>query len=91
MPGLMQWIGSMGLICLAVCWVPQSIETIRQGRCTVNLVFLALSALGSLALALYAISLGDPIFTILNCLTTLGAGINMFYKFFPRKTTEEAA
>ena len=91
MPGLMQWIGYVGLTSLALCWIPQSIETIKQGRCTVNLTFLTLSALGSFSLAIYAVSLGDPIFTILNCLTTLGAGINIFYKFFPRKTVEKTA
>lgn len=83
---IMQWIGYIGLTSLALCWIPQSLETIRQGRCTVNTTFLALSALGSFSLALYAISLNDPIFTILNCLTTLGAVINIFYKLFPRKT-----
>jgi MtN3 and saliva related transmembrane protein len=87
----MQWIGYAGLISLAICWIPQSIETIKQGRCTVNLTFLALSAVGSFSLLLYAASLRDPIFITLNCLTTLGAAVNMFYKFFPRKTSEGTA
>ena len=82
----MQWIGYFGLTALALCWIPQSIETIRQGRCTVNLTFLALSATGSFCLALYAMSLSDPVFTILNCLTTVGAGININFKFFPKKS-----
>jgi lipid-A-disaccharide synthase-like uncharacterized protein len=84
----MQLIGYVGLTALALCWIPQSIETIKQGCCTVNLSFLVLSALGSFSLALYAISLGDPIFTILNCLTTLGAAINIYYKLLPRKKPE---
>lgn len=82
----MQWIGYVGLTALALCWIPQSIETIRQGRCTVNRTFLILSAIGSFSLAIYAMSLGDPVFTILNCLTTLGATINIYFKFLPRKT-----
>jgi len=90
MPGLMQWIGYIGLTSLALCWIPQSIETIKQGRCTVNLTFLALSALGSFSLALYALSLGDTIFIVLNCLTTLGAVINIFYKLSPRTTTQKS-
>lgn len=89
MPGLMEWVGYVGLTALALCWIPQSIETIKQGRCTVNITFLTLSALGSFSLAIYAISLGDPIFTILNFLTTLGAVIDIIYKVFPRKTSEE--
>ncbi|MEK6754960.1 MAG: lipid-A-disaccharide synthase N-terminal domain-containing protein [Bacteroidota bacterium] len=81
----MQWIGYLGLAALALCWIPQSIETIRLGRCPVNLVFLLLSSLGSFSLAIYAFSLGDPVFTILNILTTLGALLNIFYKVFPRE------
>jgi MtN3 and saliva related transmembrane protein len=82
----MQWIGYVGLVSLALCWIPQSMETIRQGRCPVNRTFLLLSALGSFSLAVYAMSLGDPVFTILNVLTTTGAVLNIFYKFFPRDT-----
>lgn len=81
----MQWIGYLGLAALALCWIPQSIETIKLGRCPVNLVFLLLASLGSFSLAIYAFSLGDPVFTILNILTTLGALLNIFYKVFPRE------
>jgi lipid-A-disaccharide synthase-like uncharacterized protein len=91
MAGFMQGIGYAGLTLLTLCWIPQVAETTKQGRCTVNFPFLVLSAFGSFALALYAISLGDPIFTILNCLTTLGAVINIFYKLFPRKTSDQSA
>ena len=87
----MLWIGYVGLTALVVCWIPQSIDTIKQGRCPVNLAFLILSSLGSLSLALYAASLGNTVFTVLNCLTTLGTAINIFYKFFPRKSTEGIA
>ena len=78
----MQWIGYVGLSALVVCWIPQSVDTIKQGRCPVNMTFLLLSALGSLSLAFYALSLGNSVFTILNCLTTLGTAINIFYKMF---------
>jgi lipid-A-disaccharide synthase-like uncharacterized protein len=80
-----QWIGYIGLAALVVCWIPQSIETIKLGRCPVNLSFLILSAVGSSTLALYAFSLGDPVFSILNVITTAGAALNIFYKLFPRK------
>jgi MtN3 and saliva related transmembrane protein len=87
----MQWIGYVGLSALALCWIPQSIDTIKQGRCPVNMTFLLLSALGSLSLAFYALSLGNPVFTILNCLTTLGTAINIFYKVFPREPHQGVA
>jgi lipid-A-disaccharide synthase-like uncharacterized protein len=87
----MQWIGYAGLTALTLCWIPQSIETIKRGRCPVNLTFLILSSLGSLTLVIYAWSLGDPVFTILNTLTTLGAALNVFYKIFPRESQEKPA
>jgi lipid-A-disaccharide synthase-like uncharacterized protein len=83
----LQWIGYIGLVALVLCWVPQSLETIRLGRCPVNLTFLVLSSLGSFCLAIYAFSRGDPVFTILNIFATLGALLNGYYKLFPRKNT----
>ena len=87
----MHWIGYVGLTALVVCWIPQSVDTIKQGVCPVNMTFLLLTALGSLSLALYALSLGNPVFTILNCLTALGTAVNIFYKIFPRKPHQGAA
>jgi lipid-A-disaccharide synthase-like uncharacterized protein len=57
----------------------------------VNLTFLILYSLGSLILAVYAWSLGDPVFTTLNTLTTLSAALNIFYKLFPREPQEGTA
>ena len=87
----MQWIGYFGLSCLVLCWIPQSIDTIKLGRCPINLTFLLFTALGSLSLAMYALSLGNPVFTVLNSLTTLGTIINIIYKLFPRKQRVGAA
>ncbi|MBI4418451.1 MAG: lipid-A-disaccharide synthase N-terminal domain-containing protein [Ignavibacteriales bacterium] len=80
----MVWVGYLGVAALVLCWIPQSIETVRAGRCNVNLSFLILSAIGSICLALYALSLGDPVFSILNVITTSGAALNIYYKLFPR-------
>lgn len=83
----LQWVGYVGLVALVLCWIPQSVETIRLGRCPVNRSFLILSALGGFSLSIYAFSLGDPVFSILNVLTTVGAFVNLYYKFFPREQT----
>jgi MtN3 and saliva related transmembrane protein len=80
----MEWIGYTGLTALAVCWIPQSIDTLRNGRCDVNLGFLILSALGSAALALYAVLRQDTVFTLVNILTTSGALLNLYFKLRPR-------
>ncbi|MCI0708460.1 MAG: lipid-A-disaccharide synthase N-terminal domain-containing protein [Ignavibacteriae bacterium] len=81
----MQIIGYIGLVAIVICWVPQSIETIKLGRCPINFWFLVLSVIGSIGLAIYAIDLGDPVFGTLNSLTTVGALLNLYYKLFPRK------
>jgi len=81
----LQWLGYVGLVALVLCWIPQSLETVRLGKCPVNLTFLVLSSLGSFSLAVYAFSVGDPVFSALNIVTTLGAALNLYYKLFPRK------
>ena len=81
----MELIGYIGLTALALCWIPQSIDTVRQGRCDVNLSFLILSAVGSLSLGIYAVLRVDPVFIIVNSLTTAGALLNLFYKLRPRR------
>lgn len=80
----MEWIGLIGVTAFALAWIPQSLETIRAGRCDVNLAFLLLAAVGSFSLMLYAFLRGDIVFSAVNLLTTLGALINVGYKLFPR-------
>ena len=80
----MLWLGYVGLMALVLCWIPQTIDTLKQGQCSVNLGFLLLSAVGSLCLAFYALSLGNLVFTTLNILTTLGTAVNIYYKLSPR-------
>ncbi len=76
----MEYIGIIGLLALAAGWIPQTIETVKTKRCSINLYFLILNLIGSISLTLYAIFLHDPVFTILNSMTTVGAVINLFYK-----------
>lgn len=87
------WFGYVGLVAFALAWIPQSLETVRAGRCEVNRTFLVLAAIGSLSLTIYALSQGDAVFSSLNALTTLGALINLVYSLSPRPprtSTEEA-
>ena len=79
------WLGYVGLVSFALAWIPQCIDTYRAGVCAVNRTFLGLAGLGSLSLTLYALYQHDPIFSTLNALTTLGALINLYYSFFPRR------
>jgi lipid-A-disaccharide synthase-like uncharacterized protein len=82
----MQWIGYGGLAALVLSWIPQSVETVRLGRCSINLSFLILVLIGNICLALYAWSIGDTVFSLLNSVSTVGVLLNLYYKLFPRKT-----
>ncbi|MER3522722.1 MAG: hypothetical protein C4326_01300 [Ignavibacteria bacterium] len=87
----MHWIGLVGVVAFALAWIPQSLETIKAGRCDVNMMFLLLAALGSFSLMMYAMLQGDPVFSIVNVLTTIGALVNLFYKLFPRHSRNDHA
>lgn len=80
----MEWIGYVGLVAFALAWIPQSIDTVRSGRCSVNTTFLSLSFIGSVSLVVYAVWRRDTVFAVLNSMTTLGAFINLYYKLRPR-------
>ncbi len=73
-------VGYIGLVTLAASWIPQTIETIKEKRCSVNGYFLILNSVGSFSLMLYSFFLGDLIFSVLNSMTSIGALINIFYK-----------
>ncbi|HKI77744.1 MAG TPA: lipid-A-disaccharide synthase N-terminal domain-containing protein [Ignavibacteriaceae bacterium] len=76
----MEFIGVIGLLALAAGWVPQTIQTFKEKDCNINLGFLILNLVGSISLTTYALFLHDPVFIILNSMTSLGAFINLFYK-----------
>ena len=85
-----EWLVYGGLLALALCWIPQSVETIRKGKCEINLAFLVLSCAGSFLLMVYAIGRGDLVFVLLNALTTVGALLNLYYRLLPRANNESA-
>ena len=82
---LLDWIGGVGMAAFALAWIPQSVETMRAGRCGANLTFLCLSALGSGSLTAYAFLRGETVFLIVNGMTTFGALLNVVYKAFQRR------
>lgn len=81
----MEWIGYLGVAAFALAWIPQCADTIKTGRCPVNLSFLVLAAIGSASLMTYAYLRRDPVFSALNAMTTAGALVNVFYRLAPRK------
>jgi lipid-A-disaccharide synthase-like uncharacterized protein len=79
-------LGYIGLSAIILCWVPQTIETLKAGRCGINKWFLILSLVGNVSLSLYALQRNDVIFFALNSLASVGSLVNGYYKFFPRHT-----
>lgn len=80
----MEYIGWIGFVILVGAWVPQTLETIRRGRSGTNLLFNAMYMSASLLLTVYALLISDWVFVALNALLSIGSGINLYYKLFPR-------
>ncbi len=78
-------LGWIGFGILVIAWVPQTWETIKAGHTSTNLAFILLYFTASLILTVYSILVGDPVFTALNAMLSLGSGINLYYKLFPQK------
>jgi len=79
----MGWVG-FGI--LVAAWIPQTLETIKDGNTQMNIAFIIMYFTSSLLLTIYSILIDDTVFTALNALLTIGSGINLYYKLFPRKT-----
>ena len=85
---MIDWVeilGWTGFSMLIIAWIPQTVTTIREGRTDMNLVFILLYVFSSLLLTIYSVLTVDHVFIALNSLLSLGSGINLYYKLFPRK------
>ncbi len=78
-------LGYGGFIFLAICWIPQTVETIKNGRVAMQKSFLLMYALGAGLLMVQAIGLNNLPLILLNSYTTAASLINLFYGLFPRK------
>lgn len=77
-------IGWLGFGILVGAWVPQTLETIRDGFCAANMLFIIMYVTSSLLLTIYAYMNSDAVFLALNGMLTFGSGVNLYYKLFPR-------
>jgi len=75
------YLGILGLILIAIGWVPQTIQTIKQKKNHLNLKFNLLYTFGSLSLVVYAIYISDKIFILLNGIAFFMSGVGLFYNF----------
>lgn len=77
-------LGWIGFAILVGAWVPQTWETIKAGYTPTNLAFIVMYVTASLLLTIYSILIVDYVFIALNGMLTIGSGINLYYKLFPR-------
>ncbi len=82
---MLDLLGYGGFLLLAICWIPQTVETIKQGRVAMQKSFLIMYALGSGLLMAQAIGLNSVPLILLNSYTSAASLINLFYGVFPRK------
>ena len=77
--------GIIGLVLIAVAWLPQVIEIIITKKSGLNIKFALIYVIGSFALVIYSIQIKDTIFLILNSLATLMSFTGLFYTIKYRK------
>lgn len=78
-------LGLIGLICIAIGWIPQIVEIVKKRKSNLNLGFALLYTIGSLALVLYALQISDWVFVILNGFVFLMSAVGLFYTIMPFK------
>lgn len=84
--GWVEVLGWTGFAILIMAWIPQTYDTIKAGKTDLNIAFILMYVFSSLLLTIYSVLEGDTVFIALNALLTIGSGINLYYKLFPRKS-----
>ncbi len=77
----LSYLGILGLILIAIGWVPQTIQTIKQKKNNLAIKFNLLYTIGSLALVIYSVYIQDTVFILLNGFAFLMSGVGLFYNF----------
>jgi len=72
-------IGIIGLMLLAVAWIPETIDILTKKKEKINWKFGVLYVLGSLALTIYSYQINDIIFLILNAFILVMSSISLVY------------
>jgi MtN3 and saliva related transmembrane protein len=80
-------IAWLGMACIVLCWIPQTMETLRAKYCAANKYFLLLTVIGAISLTIHSIVLNDWPFIILNSVAGIGASINLYFSVFGKPQT----
>lgn len=74
------WLGIAGTTLVIVAYLPQVVHLVTE-HCAagVSCVAFTMWGVGGLALLLYAVSLGDTVFTVLQSYQVVASGLICFY------------
>jgi uncharacterized protein with PQ loop repeat len=78
-------VGIIGLVLIAIAWIPQIAKMIREKKSSVSIIFPVLYSLGSIALAIHSFIIDDLIFIILNSIASVMGLLGLFYSLKYRK------
>ncbi len=76
--------GLIGIIFLAIAWIPEVIEIIKTRKSRINWEFGSLYVLGSIMLVIYSWQIKDTIFLILNSIIALMSSLSLYYSLKKR-------
>ena len=78
-------IGTAGVVFLAIAWIPEVLQTIRERESKLNPKFAVIYFIGTFCLFVYAIFLENIPFTIVNGLILGQVCISLYYEFVVEK------
>jgi len=77
-------IGALGWLAILLAWIPQTLNTMRAGRCNIDRRFAILYCIGGFLLTVYTFLIGDLVSLTLNGVATIIALVNLDYVLHPR-------
>ena len=72
-------LGIIGLVLLAIGWIPETIKVIKEKKSRIDKEFGILYVLGSLLLLIYSMQIKDYIFMALNFIVMVMSGISLVF------------
>ena len=89
---IIETIGTIGMLLLVVCPLPQTIKSIVDGHSNgLSFWSLFISLIGAICLLTYMLYMNVPLIVMLNILTlVIYMIIQLKYKLFPRKVKDES-
>ena len=72
-------LGIIGLVLLAIGWIPETIKVIKEKKSRIDKEFGILYVLGSLLLLIYSMQIKNYIFLALNFIVMVMSGISLIF------------